>query len=42
MLFTPPLQYIIVFKEQLTESEKKGLIEFLKSKSIKIDTSINL
>jgi|MucameStandDraft_1065616.scaffolds.fasta_scaffold00723_17 hypothetical protein len=42
LLFTKSLQYIIVFKEQLTESEKKGLIEFLKSKSIKIDTSINL
>ena len=37
LLFTKALQYIIIFKEQLTESDKKDLIDFLKNKSVKID-----
>lgn len=42
LLFTKALQYVIVFKENLTESEKIGLIKFLKNKSIRIDANINL
>ena len=37
LLFTKALQYIIIFKEQLTKSDKKDLIDFLKNKSVKID-----